>query len=1315
MAIEEEIGQEFQEEPMAEMPVAEEQPVEEEVVTEEEVIEAPAGEAGPGTPPKKQQGQTQVIPGKGGQKTVVSGVTPKQPQQQPVKTLSKDADSPRSFLNYVQNPAKIQKEEPKIPGSKTFTEVAQEATEQGKEKREKIAVYQDYEANQRALANFEREKRKAQSVVDMGGMGDKFERQAQRITELPERFNDANYRALKLKADKARLALDEKLKTEVDEIYNRDKNYFKDSPGLIKESYGGVKTPDMDAIQSIAGIVARSKGLSEDSYFYSYLKGKLAARADFEIDAKAAKDEADRMYQQTYGKTIEQSRQKEAIIVAQQQEAEAKKAKAELSAIIGDYKKERDIVVGELQGVYRQAVDATNLKVKEDPEVIKFSQDTADAATAELQQRINRGEISYEDAVELSKSEEFSKALDKKVEAFVGEKYGADYAASFDQYMKDLNVVNSKYNKMFRRREEEVIGLAEQKMKQFAEKGKSLDATVIANYQKVYQKAYQDVRSRRKQKEKDESSWYVTLASGTLSSLGAAIRGYGSAFNSKELEDFGESLYSDFKTAEFSVDKISDLLDPNSLAGSISSIAGRALPGMALGALTAYATKNAGLTAQMVTQALTGWITDTTDQVGTIQADVFEKTGDIAKAENAGREMAKGQLALIWTYALEGLPFFGDDLLKGIKNKAIRGVAATGLGALEESIQEIPQGAIEEAIQKTGLASNAADFVTWENSYKTLLNVIPFSAVSGGGSIWAKGIKDYTLDQYAKAQAEGFIAKQNVADYVKDNKLQYMYNLFEQKGARFAKQYAAIMYSNGNVTEQELQQLTKKIDDFENFKAATKKAKMDFADNVAGFTLYDNLQQSKAALDAEKDEGAKIMLQQNYNAAKAEWESFTKGEGTNAVILSMPSGEKFVLSPEDADKMLEDDAVKQDIKDGKIGVQVFAKKGQEAVMQATADKMNVLFEQKPTLTKFTSPTNEKYGTVNRNDGKGEVTLTKEEFLREQGAISGVQEGVEGVPSAEPTEAGAAPTAMGEEGAKAEQAVTPEPAAPEGTKPESLTKPSELFDRVDLNEALEGEDLVNNIDETERKFSPEKMKQAGVITDNFDTIMRDMEKKGKIKIDCPPLTKASKGLAIGFIPGGTWEVVETFSGPTHKEGGIKIEIEGTEISYADADEKVQDTAKKGGFWSTMKNVGLLLGDTVLSTAGTLTGSQALSDVISEKQYGSEKWDKAADIAGVAGAVTVGVLAAPVMPSVTVAAGTAAARKTGQIAQESKMQNELSAMEKRAEAEAEATKKLKEEQARQSKFKPSFSQPYPIEPKKSDLGTDASNENIIKPGI
>jgi hypothetical protein len=47
-------------------------------------------------------------------------------------------------------------------------------------------------------------------------------------------------------------------------------------------------------------------------------------------------------------------------------------------------------------------------------------------------------------------------------------------------------------------------------------------------------------------------------------------------------------------------------------------------------------------------------------------------------------------------------------------------------------------------------------------------------------------------------------------------------------------------------------------------------------------------------------------------------------------------------------------------------------------------KNNEREKSETTLKKNTSPTNEKYGTINRNDGKGIVDLTKEEYLKKEG-------------------------------------------------------------------------------------------------------------------------------------------------------------------------------------------------------------------------------------------------------------------------------------------------------------------------------------------
>ena len=81
----------------------------------------------------------------------------------------------------------------------------------------------------------------------------------------------------------------------------------------------------------------------------------------------------------------------------------------------------------------------------------------------------------------------------------------------------------------------------------------------------------------------------------------------------------------------------------------------------------------------------------------------------------------------------------------------------------------------------------------------------------------------------------------------------------------------------------------------------------------------------------------------------------------------------------------------QDEIEGIIDDKEFDKR-MEAELNAEAQELIKEEEaSQPILKKNTSPTNEKYGTINRNDGKGVVDLTKEEYLREEGKLAGVEE------------------------------------------------------------------------------------------------------------------------------------------------------------------------------------------------------------------------------------------------------------------------------------------------------------------------------------
>jgi hypothetical protein len=155
----------------------------------------------------------------------------------------------------------------------------------------------------------------------------------------------------------------------------------------------------------------------------------------------------------------------------------------------------------------------------------------------------------------------------------------------------------------------------------------------------------------------------------------------------------------------------------------------------------------------------------------------------------------------------------------------------------------------------------------------------------------------------------------------------------------------------------------------------------------------------------------------------------------------------------------------------------------------------------------------------------------------------------------------------------------------------------------------------------------------------------MVDEGKVEIKCPPKAKkAEKGMRIGFIPGGKWDIVTEFKGKSHENGGIDIEIAGGKINYTSKEPNLK--AKRGGFWkslqnigNTIKDVGLTVVDTTLGTVGNVAGIQSMQDIIDEDQYENDKFDEAGNFAGkIAGtALKVIPVTAPIAGAVGMAGG------------------------------------------------------------------------------
>jgi len=194
-----------------------------------------------------------------------------------------------------------------------------------------------------------------------------------------------------------------------------------------------------------------------------------------------------------------------------------------------------------------------------------------------------------------------------------------------------------------------------------------------------------------------------------------------------------------------------------------------------------------------------------------------------------------------------------------------------------------------------------------------------------------------------------------------------------------------------------------------------------------------------------------------------------------------------------------------------------------------------------------------------------------------------------------TEDGKKYTALQEEANKAAQE---KPAAPKREKkkaeaPKMPEVPTEGQQRIATINALEKmiyDDAVGTAPMSLEQSSETKAKLAEMKKENkqgglneAETLMKKalgekvvtmtdvdkMVKEKKVEVKCPPGTKkAEKGMRMGFVPGGKWDVVKEFKGKSHAEGGIDIMVSGGKIKYTGKEPMAK--AKNGAFWMMLED-------------------------------------------------------------------------------------------------------------------------------------------------
>jgi hypothetical protein len=263
-----------------------------------------------------------------------------------------------------------------------------------------------------------------------------------------------------------------------------------------------------------------------------------------------------------------------------------------------------------------------------------------------------------------------------------------------------------------------------------------------------------------------------------------------------------------------------------------------------------------------------------------------------------------------------------------------------------------------------------------------------------------------------------------------------------------------------------------------------------------------------------------------------------------------------------------------------------------------------------------------------------------------------------------TEDGKKYTALQEEANKAaqEKPATPERKKKKAEAPKMPEVPTEGQQRIATINALEKmiyDDAVGTAPMSLEQSSETKAKLAEMKKENkqgglneAETLMKKalgekvvtmtdvdkMVKEKRVEVKCPPGTKkAEKGMRMGFIPGGKWDVVKEFKGKSHADGGIDIEIAGGKINYTGKDPNFK--AKNGAFWNTLRDVGYTGIDAALGTVGSVAGIKSMQDIIDEDQYRNDKFDDASNFAGkiVGNALKVIPVTAPIASAVGAVGG------------------------------------------------------------------------------
>ena len=795
---------------------------------------------------------------------------------------------------------------------------------------------------------------------------------------------------------------------------------------------------DVDKVRNAVDDFLVNNDIDPNSPIAFKMRSEMKGKAEFKHIEPKVNSEFDAIYKSKYGVTPEEDMDKEYAAIQEKYKIEAgkldgvKKAKADLEKkrFEGDQvlKKEFEPQQKEIDERYQLLVSETQKKVETDPELKTYAESLQKEIFLKYQDLVNKGTLTVEQAeVELSKPETME-AINKKVSEKINEKYSPVFESTFKDYQKQINNLNGRRNSLYRTQEEARVNEANKKIDKELEglKVKFDISDDIKNKRKTaYEDAYKKVSESQFGTQVAFSRslpFEIQAGASILSGIGGGIKSLGYMFGLNQIYNAGESLEANFALKmDEGTGSFKDWLDLDRQAITGGNIVGRMIPTAAATVITAAVTKNWALTAQIAANTAVAWTAEGIDMTASVEMEVLEKYGDPVRAKNAANSMWVSHVYDLPLSALGSVPFISGlstkiakkiapslykETIKGGRRTFGQYLKQTAGGMLvggasevvSENIEEIKQGIDEEAARNGVEVKSLFDEIkilrenlSKEGIKKTIIETTPSVLFMGATPVFFSESTKYAKEKYYERGVDNYVNGLSIKEALQTSPEQYIYNTLREKGKNFTGTLINTLYTSGNIDEKEYDRLSGKLAGMDGFQSwlIKNKAEGTATENIIGYKLYEQYQDAKKEFESATDELSIDLLKDKMEKAKAEFQGLYKGEGTNAVVLTMGDGKQFVFTPEEMNFALQFENIRAGVRDKSIGVKVFTKKGQAGFTQGTLNEMKIVFEEKPLeegkveLEKNTSSTPEKYGTINRNDGKGIIDLTQEEFEAEQ--------------------------------------------------------------------------------------------------------------------------------------------------------------------------------------------------------------------------------------------------------------------------------------------------------------------------------------------